>query len=178
MRRTFAMLYLAALFTPIARADDFKLEDGFQLLFNGKDLTGWKTTKGESLDGKSEAYGNRFKAADGVLIIDPSVKGDVRIVTVKQFDGDVHLKFDFKPDAKCNNDLFLRGLKFDLKKPDVKNMKEDQWNSFEIVLKGDKAEFKCNGETIKTQTVKGKGSSLEIRAEFGAMQVRRMRVKE
>jgi len=161
-----------------AHGDDFKPEEGFTLLFNGKDLTGWKTTKGESLDGKTEAYGKRFTMKDGILTIDPTVKGDVRIVTAKQFAGDVHIKFDFMPDAKCNNDLFLQGLKFDLKKPDVKNMKEGEWNSFELVIKGGKAEFKNNGEALKPQTVKGKASVFEIRAELGGMQVRRLRYKE
>ena len=160
------------------RADDFKPEDGFTPLFNGKDLTGWKTEKGEPLDGKAEAYGGRFKMADGVLTIDPTVKGDVKIFTLREFGKDVHIKFDFLPDAKCNNDLFLRGLKFDLKTPDVKNMKVGEWNAFEIVIASDKAEFRNNGETLKTVAVKGKGTQFGIRAEFGSMQVRRLRVKE
>jgi hypothetical protein len=113
-----------------------------------------------------------------MLTLDPNVKGDVRIETQKEFAKDVHIKFDFMPGEGCNNDLFLRGQKFDLKKPDVKNMKEGEWNSFEIVIAGDKAEFKCNGETMRTATVKGKGTVFGLRAEFGPMQVRRMRVKE
>ena len=159
-------------------ADDFKPEDGFTFLIGGKELSGWKTEKGESLDGKPEAYGGRFKLADGVLTVDPAVKGDVKIFTTREFGKDIHIKFDFRPDAKCNNDLFLRGLKFDLKRPDVKNMKEGEWNSFEIVITGDKAEFKNNGETLKTVSVKGKATPFGIRAEFGSMQVRRLRVKE
>jgi len=176
MRLTSTILVLIAFQT--ARADDFKLEDGFNLLLNGKDLSGWKTTKGESLDGKTEAYNGRFKVADGILTLDPRVKGDVRIETEKEFGKDVHIKFDFLPGEGCNNDLFLRGQKFDLKKPDVKNLKAGEWNSFEIVITGDKAEFKCNGETMRTATVKGKGTVFGLRAELGPMQVRRMRVKE
>lgn len=159
-------------------ADDFKPEDGFKPMLNGKDLTGWKTTKGESLDGKTDAYGKRFVMDAGILILDPSVKGDVRIVTTKDFGGDVHIKFDFQPGPKCNNDLFIRGLKFDLKVEDVKEWKEGEWNAFEIVIKGDKAEYKCNGKTIKTMTVKGKATPFELRAELGSMKVRHLRVKE
>ena len=170
-------LCLALLWAIALRADDFKPEDGFTPLF-GKDLAGWKTEKGEPLDGKSTAYDGRFKLADGVLNIDPAVKGDVKIFTARELGKDLHIKFDYLPDAKCNNDLFLRGLKFDLKKPDVKNMKDGEWNSFEIVITGDKAEFKNNGETLKTMPIKGKASTLGIRAEFGSMQVRRLRVKE
>jgi len=173
----FAVAILWAAVVP-ARADDFKPEDGFILLFGGKDLAGWKTEKGEPLDGKAEAYGGRFKLAHGVLTLDPVVKGDVKIFTAREFGKDLHIKFDFLPDAKCNNDLFLRGLKFDLKKPDVKNLKEGEWNSFEIVVTGDKAEFRNNGETLKTMPVKGKATQFGIRAEFGSMQVRRLRAKQ
>src|SRR4051812_22890910 len=39
-------------------ADEFKLEPGFTLLFNGKNLDGWKEFSGkkEPLEGKTEAY--------------------------------------------------------------------------------------------------------------------------
>jgi hypothetical protein len=177
MRTLFAACLALVAAVP-ARADDFKPEDGFVLLFNGKDLAGWKTEKGESLDGKTEAYNGRFKAADGLLTLDPKVKGDVKIFTAGEFGKDVHIKFDFKPGPGCNNDLFLRGLKFDLKTPDVKNLKEGEWNAFEIVIAGGKAEYRNNGETLKTVPVKGKESTFGIRAEFGPMQVRRLRVKE
>src|SRR5437867_702213 len=107
-------LFLACL-SLVSAADDFKIEPGFTPLVNGKDLTGWKEKNGSvSLDGKTEAYKGRFTIKDDTIIIDPKVKGDVRIMTAREFAGDVHIKFEFKPDAKCNNDLFLRGHKFDL----------------------------------------------------------------
>lgn len=151
--------------------------ESFTPLFNGKDLTGWKEKKGgTSLEGKTEAYKGRFKVHEGVLVIDPKVKGDVRIVTVREFAGDVHVKFEFKPDAKCNNDLFLRGHKFDLVKSGVKNLKQDEWNAFEIIVKDKKITFKNNGEVQRSGAVKSDSSVLEIRAEFGAVAFRRMEV--
>ena len=33
--------------TTAAKADDFKLEPGYESLFNGKDLTGWHGVKGD-----------------------------------------------------------------------------------------------------------------------------------
>jgi hypothetical protein len=170
---------LALLISFAAAADDFKPDEGFTLLFNGKDLTGWKLRKGgASLDGKTEAADGRFKVADGVLGVDVKVKGDVIIDSEKTFAKDVHIKFDFMPGTGCNNDLYLRGMKFDIKKPDVKNFKEGEWNSFEIVVKGNKAEFKCNGETQKTLDSKPAATPLGIRAELGPIQIRRLRVKE
>jgi hypothetical protein len=59
------------------------------LLFNGKDLSGWvEKTGGAALDGKAEAYKGRFAVKDGAVVIDPKVKGDVRIVTAREFAGE------------------------------------------------------------------------------------------
>lgn len=173
-----AALLLVAMFPPARAADDFKPEEGFTLLFNGKDLSGWQTKQGESLEGKTEAFKNRFTTADGILSIDDKVKGDVIIQTTREMSKDSHVKFDFLPGPGCNNDLYFRGIKFDIKKADVKNLKEGEWNEFEIVVQGEKAEFKCNGQVIRSATTKGPGSPLGIRAEFGAIQYRRIRVKE
>lgn len=165
---------------PRGSADEFRLEPGFTLLFNGKDLTGWKEKKdGVSLDGKTEAYKGRFKVKDGILEIDPSVKGDVRIETARPLARNVHIKFEFLPDSKCNNDLFLLGSKFDLVKTNVKNLKEGEWNQFEIIAGDGKVEFKNNGAVQRTDKIKvDKATPLEVRAEYGAIQIRRLRVKE
>lgn len=172
------MLSLASLATSFAVDDDFKLEPGFTPLFNGKNLDGWKTRSGgEALDGKTVAYKGRFRVKAGKLIIDPKVRGDVTIDTVKPLAGDVHIKFEFLPGKGCNNDLFIRGLKFDLVKEQVKGMKEGEWNQLEIVIKGKKAEFICNGQVARTQTVKNDSSVLGVRAELGPVEIRRMRVK-
>ena len=71
------VLFACTVGTAIA-ADDFKLEDGYKLLFNGKNLDGWQTkaAKPESLEGKTEAFDGRYKVKDGELIVDPKVKGD------------------------------------------------------------------------------------------------------
>jgi hypothetical protein len=169
-------LALAASAAPADEPSDFKAEPGFTLLFNGKDLTGWKEKSGgDSLAGKTEAYRGRFTVKDGILVIDPKVKGDVRIVTVGEFAGDVHIKFDYKPGPGCNNDLFLRGQKFDIKKPDVKNLKEGEWNHFEIIIKDNRIEFLNNGQVQRKGTVKSNRTALEVRAEFGPIQFRRIR---
>jgi hypothetical protein len=167
----------------IAFADDFKADTGYQLLFNGKDLTGWRTLgakgkPGESLEGKTEAFNGRFKVQNGELVIDPAVKGDVRIETAKQYAGDIAIKFEFFPDAKCNNDLFFRGQKFDLSKDNVKNIKPGEWNPIEIAVKDGKIEFKVNGVVVRSAATKVEKSTFGIRAEFGAIRLRKMQVKE
>jgi hypothetical protein len=165
--------------TRAGEAGGGKLEPGFTPLFNGKNLDGWKAKKdGMSLEGKTEAYNGRFKVMEGKLIIDPKVKGDVIIETAKEFAKDVHIKFDYFPDDKCNNDLFFRGIKFDIKK-EIKNFKEGKWNTFEIIAEGNKVIHKSNGEIERTSTVKEvKASSLGIRAEFGYIEIKNLRAKE
>lgn len=167
----------------VVAAEDFKPEPGFKLLLNGKNLDGWKTPgakgkAGEPLEGKEEAFKGRFKVKAGELVIDPGVKGDVRIETTQEIAGDVTIRFEFKPDEKCNNDLFFRGQKFDLSKANVKNMKVGEWNPVEITAKGGKVEFKVNGEVIRSANTKLDKSTFGIRAEFGAIQIRHLRVSE
>src|SRR5438128_2686778 len=65
-------------------ADDFKLEPDFTLLFNGKNLDGWKTKENESLDGKTSAYGTRMVVKDGVLEFE-NKKENRYIYTQKEF---------------------------------------------------------------------------------------------
>ena len=165
--------------TQTTAGDDFKLEPGFTWLMNVKNLDGWVERKknGEPLDGKTEAYKGRFKIADGKLVIDPSVKGDVVIETEKKFGKEVVIRFEFKPGKGCNNDLFFHGVKFDLYKKVCKNMKEDEWNQLEIISTDDMLEYKCNGVTERTNKTKVESSPFGIRAEYGPVEIRRLRIK-
>lgn len=184
MTRIFLTLGLFCTPLGLFAADDFKPEPGFVLLFNGKDLTGWKiaATKdkdksGESLEGKTESPTKRFVVADGVIVVDPKAKGDLSITTDKTFAKDATIRFDFKPGKGCNNDLYFRGLKFDIKASDVKNLKEGEWNTFEISVVGSEMELKCNGESIRKASAKPAATPLSLRAEAGAIEYRRVRIK-
>ena len=126
----------------------------------------------------------RFKVVDGKLVYDPAVKGDKYIETVWEFGKDVHIKFDFKPGPKCNNDFFLRGTKFDIIPGNKENLsdKEGEWSVLEIVVKDDKVEHKINGETVRTSKPGTKGEDkptpFKLRAEIGAIEIKNIRVKE
>lgn len=165
-----------------------KGEPGFTPIFNGKNFDGWrtaKTKKSEPLDGKTEAFKGRFKVEKGAILIDYTTKGDSYIETTKEFGKDVHIKFEFKPGEGCNNDFFLRGSKFDIT-PKLKGIKDKEWNTLEIIVTGDKIEHKLNGESVrKGATAKPKddkgektGTPFMIRAEFGVIEIKNIRVKE
>lgn len=173
-----AVLACVFLATGTDAGDDFKPEPGFVSLFNGKDLTGWKAQKGAALDGKKETTDTRFKVEPGMIVIDGKAKGNSVIETAKDFAGDVVIRFGFNPGKGCNNDLYFRGLKFDITPKGVKNFKEGEWLELEIVAKDKKVEWKSNGEVQRTDTAKTDSSPLGLRAEFGSIQYRRFRAKE
>lgn len=78
------------------RAED-EPPQGFEPLFNGKDLSGWRVNKG----GKMEVWG----AQDGVLFVNGG--GGGWLMTEKQF-GDFELRLEFKLPEKGNSGVALR----------------------------------------------------------------------
>ena len=187
--RTLPLLAFLLTAGAVVAADEFKPEPGYKLLFNGKNLDGWQTkvakdakdAKPEPLDGKTEAFAGRFKVADGELVIDPKVKGDRYIETVAPGSGDFTIRFDFKPADGCNNDLLLLGTKFDIKvgsKDTVKGAKVGEWNTIEVVVKAGSADFIINGEKAATQKTKAAKGPFTLRAEFGAIAYRNIRILE
>lgn len=165
----------------VAAADDFNLEPGYKLLFNGKNLDGWQTkaakkdAKPESLEGKTDAFAGRFKVKDGELVIDPAVKGDRYIETTAPVSGDFTVRFDFKPDDKCNNDFLFLGTKFDIKAGD-KGVKVNEWNKMEIGVKGGAVTYAVNGLAAGTQKAKGDKGPFTVRAEFGGIAIKNLRL--
>ena len=179
------VLFSCLMLAPAAglRADEFKLEPGFTLLFNGKNLDGWKEASGkkEPLDGKTEAYNGRFKVVDGRLVYDPAVKGDLHIETAQGVrQGRPHqVRLQTRPQVQQRP--VSRGTKFDIipGNKENKNVKEGEWYTFEIVVTGDKIEHKINGAVVRT--VQGQGRPRRrssLRAEFGAMEIKNIRAKE
>ncbi len=166
---------LVLLLPTTGKAADFQIEPGFTAIFNGKDLTGWKVRGGDSLEGKAEAPKKRFQVTDGKIVIDGKTKGNMVIDTTKEFAGDVQLRFQYLPGPTCNNDLYFRGVKFDLKKGSVKNIKFGEWNDLEITVKGNEMEIKNDGQTQHTAKTKSNSSPLGLRAEFGSVEYRRLR---
>jgi len=178
------LLATAALsFAVAASAADKPDETGFAPLI-GKDLTGWKVAPtgmkdkgGDALTGKTETPTKRFVLADGVLTLDDKVKGDISITTEKTWAKDAHIQFDFIPGKACNNDVYFRGIKFDIKPGDIKGCKVDEWNTFGFVVTGTDAEIKCNGESVKKVKAKAGATPFSIRAEGGPIQIKNLRVK-
>ena len=75
-------------------------EQGFELLFNGKDLSNWKVaSSGEPVKKGWEVINNEL-----VVNANKEVKGDGDIITKKEY-GPFELKFDFKLTEGANNGI-------------------------------------------------------------------------
>src|SRR5262249_23623465 len=74
--------------SPFQTEKTFELEPGFELLFNGKDLTGWHYDAGP-FDGKTESSDGRYSARDGWIVVNPG-KGLAQLRTVREFPHDFH----------------------------------------------------------------------------------------
>jgi hypothetical protein len=158
MRRLRCLVVVAALGLlagVTAFGEDNAPPEGFQLLFNGKDLTNWKA---------DEAQKAHWQIVDGALEYDGKAKS---LVTEKDY-GDFELWVDWKIHAGGDSGIYLRG------KPQVQiwdkptigsgglyNNKQNprnplvvadnppgQWNTFKIRIVGDKVTVHLNDKLV------------------------------
>ncbi len=127
---------------------------GFIALFNGRDLTNWKDEKDAT---------KHWTIVDGALHYDG--KGD-SLRTAKDY-GDFELYVDWKIGKKGDSGIYLRsnpqvqiwddpigsgGLYNNQKNPSKPTKVVDkpvgEWNTFHIIIKGDKVTVDLNGERV------------------------------
>jgi hypothetical protein len=149
-------------------------KDGFELMFNGKNLTGWQgNTKG-------------YVVKDGMILVEPELGGG-NLYTAKEY-GDFIMRFEFKLTPGANNGLGIRtplnanaayeGMELqilDNTADKYKNLKPYQfhgsiygvapakvgflksvgdWNYEEVIAKGNRITVKLNGTTIVDADIK------------------------
>jgi len=148
--------------------NDQENADGFKLLFNGKDLTGWQgNTKG-------------YVVRDGMIVVEPELGGG-NLYTADEY-SDFIMRFEFKLTPGANNGLGIRtpmtgdaaysGMELqilDNTADKYKNLQDYQyhgsvygvvpakrgylkpvgdWNYQEVIAKGNQITVKLNGMTI------------------------------
>ena len=144
-------------------ADDVKPDAGFELLFNGKDLTGWKYY-GTVLDGKTETPDKRIEAKDGVIVMnekDAKGKGGIKdLYTVKTYNKDFNLKLEFRAALKADSGVYLRGPQLQVRdfirrneQRQLKKFKNDGWNELDITVQSGNFAATVNGKALKDSDV-------------------------
>ncbi len=186
------MLLLAAVavaFVAHSRGEDFKPEEGYTLLFNGKDLTGWRygNKADAALEGKAETPDGRFKVVDAAIVAlekDAAGKGGIRdLYTVQEFDKDFHLKLEFRAGLKADSGVYIRGPQLQVRdfirrgeQKQLTKFKNDDWNELDITVTGAEAVCLLNGEMLSKLKVPAKGP-IGLQAESGKFEYRRLRLR-
>jgi hypothetical protein len=169
--------------SPFQSEPVFELEPGFELLFNGKDLTGWHYDAAP-FDGKTESSDRRYTARDGWLVVNPG-KGLAQLRTVRELAHDFHLKLQFRAGVNADSGIFLREPQLQCRDylvagpyKELKNYKPQDWNDIEVIVKGDSATATCNGEPLNFDAQLPPTGPIGLEADRGQMEYRRIRIKE
>ncbi|MDA0766064.1 MAG: GDSL-type esterase/lipase family protein [Verrucomicrobia bacterium] len=173
-------------------AEAFTVEEGFESLFNGEDLSGWgyrvqKTLeKTNAFDGKKASDDGRYVAVKGRLVVTTPSEGRrfQQLWTTKEFEGDFTLKLEFRATPNADSGVFLFGPQlqcrdYTLAGPwtELKSYKPQEWNELLVVAKDGVAHCSCNGEVLDAAfKVPGKGP-IGLEGDRGQMEYRRIRIR-
>jgi len=139
---------------PSNAGDDFKVEEGYVSLFNGKDLAGWKYGKETDLTGKTETADKRFRVEGGLIIAEEG-KGIKDLYTVKNFDKEFNVKIQFRAALKADSGVYVRGPQLQVRDfirrgemKQLKLFKNDDWNELDITVKNGIVTTNVNGKAV------------------------------
>lgn len=192
---------LSCLLVASLHADDFKPDEGFTSLFNGKDLTGWcyraKVDKtavkvGDVMavfDGKTESIADgRYSAKDGILTVN-FPKGVERLVsqmyTIKEFPKNFILKLEFRASVNADSGIFIRKPQLQCRDylvagpyKELKKYKPQDWNLIEVTVKDNIAHCTCNGEVLEDALKLPETGPIGLEGDRGQMEYRHIQIKE
>ena len=172
--------------------ENFKCEEGYELLFNGKDLSGWgyrnKKTLAEieNFDGMATSSEGRYHAKHGRLVVTtpPEGRSFTQLWTVEEFDRDFTLKLEFRANANADSGVFIRRPQLQCRDylvagpyKDLKSYKPGDWNEIIVVVKGRIARCTCNGEVLEEEFKLPKSGPIGLEGDRGQMEYRRIRLK-
>ena len=159
-------------------------QDGFEPLFNGKDLTGWKYKTGDAFDGKTEASDGRYSAKDGMIVVNPG-KGTAQLWTVKEFPKNFELRLEFRAAVNADSGLFLRKPQLQVRDylvagpyKKLEKYKPQDWNEIVVVVKDNVAHCTCNGEVLEAALKLPETGPIGLEADRAQMEYRNIRIKE
>ncbi len=168
-------------------ADDFKMEEGFESLFNGNDLTGWTFKDGAPFDGRTLSSDGRYLAKNGRLIVTTPSEGRkvAQIWTTREFAKDFTLRLEFRATPNADSGVFIRSLQLQCRDyllagpwKNLVKYKPQDWNELEVVVTGQTARCTCNGEVLEDAFKLPSAGPIGLEGDAGQMEYRRIRVKE
>jgi lysophospholipase L1-like esterase len=170
--------------------DDFKPEEGFVSLFNGRDLTGWgfRSSKGtNNFDGKTASDDGRYVAKNGRLIVTtpPEYSRIQQLWTTTEFPNDFTLKLEFRATPNADSGVFIRKPQLQCRDypiagpyKELKNYKPQDWNEMIVVVKDGVAHCTCNGEVLEAALKVPETGPIGLEGDRGQMEYRRIRIRQ
>ncbi|MCB1241175.1 MAG: GDSL-type esterase/lipase family protein [Verrucomicrobiales bacterium] len=172
-------------------ADTFKVEAGFESLFNGHDLTGWgfRTKEGvilETFDGKVSSSDGRYEAIHGRIVVKTPPEGRkvAQLWTTREFPQNFVLRLEFRATPNADSGVFIRKPQlqcrdYPLAGPykDLKQYKPQDWNAMEVTVKDGVAHCTCNGEVLEEALKLPATGPVGLEGDRGQMEYRRIRLQ-
>jgi hypothetical protein len=183
------ILSAAALALP-SHAQEWKPDEGFASLYNGKDLTGWQYTDQDKFDGKTDSSDGRYTAKGESLVVNPHdpAKGQSKLKTLwttQKFPKDFVLKLEFRASPNADSGIFLRRPQLQCRDylvagpyKNLKKYKPQDWNEIVVTVKDGVAHCTCNGEVLEAAMKLPATGGIGLEADRAVMEYRRIQIKE
>lgn len=182
---------LGLLCSSVVHAEDWKPDEGFVSLYNGKDLTGWcyVDDKGveEKFDGKAAASDGRYTAdKDNTITVHPHDPRVLRkLMTTQKFPTDFVLKIEFRAAVNADSGIFLRAPQLQCRDylvagpyKTLTKYKAQDWNTIIVTVKDGVAHCECNGEVLENALKLPATGPIGLEADRGQMEYRHIQIKE
>jgi lysophospholipase L1-like esterase len=167
--------------------DDFVAEQGFESLFNGRDLTGWGYAGGAPMDGKTASDDDRYIVRNGRLVVTVSRAGQgyMKLWTTRRFPGDFTLKLEFRASPNADSGIFVREPQLQCRDFTIagpfallRHYRPLDWNEIVVTVRGALAHCTCNGEVLVDAMPVPATGPIGLESDRGQVEYRRIRVQE
>ncbi len=159
----------------VARAEEFKLEEGFTRLDNGKDLTGWTG----NLEG--------WSVVDGGIHMD-SKKAKGSIYSEQTHTNNCVIRLQFRAAERADSGVFIYGRQLQVRDYPTAGPNQyakfakpaGEWNDLEFDISDGEAVVRLNGEVIENNWKIGGRTEqgIGLQKERGDFDFRRIRIRE
>lgn len=179
-------LFMVGVSFPVAGADEFKLEDGFVRLDNGKDLTGWYASR---WNGEPTGDPRGWSVVEGAIELN-AAQARSHLFSKRKYRPNVIIRMQFRAAKGADSGVCIHGNQFQVRDypnslPDTQKYAKHckppgQWNDLEFDITGERAIVKLNGHVIEKSWKIGDAPDrgLGLQREVGDFAYRYIRIKE
>jgi lysophospholipase L1-like esterase len=171
--------------------DDFQPEPGFEMLFNGRDLTGWgyrdqpTLERQLDLDGRTTSPDGRYIARHGRIVVTTPPEGRrvEQLWTTREFPDDFELRLEFRATPTADSGVFIRRPQLQCRDyllagpyKSLAHYRPQDWNELSVTVADGKALCRCNGEVLEPALPVPPTGPIGLEGDSGQLEYRRIRI--